>query len=73
MAKAKPGQEVLKPKAVAELQANAEKLKHFEERFGAQKQVLAKWSRDLVTSHASAVTAIEALKALLLKLAPPSQ
>jgi serine/threonine protein kinase len=107
LAKAKPGQEVLKPKAVAELQTDAEKLKHFEERFGAQKQVLAnvtrefgtlvppdpknaedknarktaeadgktlqalaKWSRDLVTSHANAVTANDALKALLAKLVP---
>jgi serine/threonine protein kinase len=107
LAKAKPNQEVLKPKAVAELQADAEKLKHFEERFGAQKQVLAnvtrefgalvppdpkkvedktarktaemdtktlqvlaKWSRDLVTLHANSVTANDALKALLPKLTP---
>jgi serine/threonine protein kinase len=46
MAKAKPGQEVLKPKAIAELQKDAEKLKHFEDRFGAQKQVLANVARE---------------------------
>jgi len=91
------------------LQADAQKLKHFEERFGAQKQVLAnvtrefgtlvppdpkkvadkaarktaetdtktlqvlaKWSRDLVTSHAGAVKATDDLKELLNSLVPPN-
>jgi serine/threonine protein kinase len=46
ISKAKPGQEVLKPKAIAELQKDGERLKHFEERFGAQKQVLANVARE---------------------------
>jgi serine/threonine protein kinase len=108
LAKAKPGQKVLGPKHVAELQGDGEKLKNFEKQFGAQKeelanvtrefgtlvppdpkkvkdkkarkiaeadtktlQVLAKWSRDLVTSYATAVTTNESLKALLQKLTPP--
>jgi serine/threonine protein kinase len=108
LAKAKPGQEVLRPKHVAALQDDSEKLKAFEKQFGAQKeelanvtrefgtlvppdpkkvkdknarkiaeadtktlQVLAKWSRDLVTSYATAVTTNESLKALLQKLTPP--
>jgi len=107
LAKAKPGKEVLKPKAVDELKADGEKLKLFVEFCLAQKenlanvtrdfgtlvpsdpkkvkdkkarktaeadtktlQVLAKWSRDLVTSYATAVNTNDALKELLPKLTP---
>ena len=39
---------------------------------GKSLQMLAKWARDLVTQHGSTVTASEGLKAVISKLAPPS-